>query len=281
MPCAAAQLLDVARREIGVTEMPRGSNNTKYGAWEGVNPAAWCSSFVSWCANAAGAIELVAFPGHPRGSSYSGDILELYRSRGRVSMTPTPGDFVVWDWPNAGGLNDHIGIVELVYANGNVGTIEGNSVGIGEVTDSVGRHVRHPTRYVRGYCHPLYAGAPVMTKPVVVPPHPNPVPEVRMGMIVNRFEVPAGRPDTAWVPAEAGAAAGDWWVISDSGMRFPLSGGPLAFREHEAALLKAHGVVHNDQPAQVTTGIWKATRPIAELDQLREIVLKIAAKVGA
>jgi hypothetical protein len=287
MPCSVAQLLDVARREIGVTETPRGSNITKYGLWFGLSPAPWCSEFVCYVANAAGAIEYVAGARTARGSAYSGDVLELYRRRGRVDMTPRPGAFVIWDWPNAGTLNDHIGIVELVYANGNVGTIEGNSVGVGQVTDSVGRHVRHPTRSVRGYCHPPYAGAPVAASSIVIPPHPNPVPEVRMGMIANRFEVVAGRPDTAWLPAEAGAALGDWWVISDSGVRWPLSGGPLQFRQHEAAVLKARGIVHNDQPAAITTGIWKATRPVAQLAtldvvaQLREVLLKVAAKVGA
>lgn len=57
-------LIAVATTQIGYTEgnstaghggTTGGSGNyTKYGAWYGINPGAWCAMFVSWCANQAG-----------------------------------------------------------------------------------------------------------------------------------------------------------------------------------------------------------------------------------
>jgi hypothetical protein len=197
---SAAHLLDVARAEIGQGESPRGSNLTKYGAWFGVNPTAWCSMFVSWVANMAGAPELVAFRGHPKGSYYSGDILDLYAARGRVSMTPQVGDFVVWDWPGVGTQNDHIGIVEVLYSGGRIGTIEGNSPGSGYAYDVVGRHTRDAFRSVRGFCHPAYSGVAPTPSSAPLPPPPVAVQEVEMSLFVRGdagpivYELAEGRP---------------------------------------------------------------------------------------
>ena len=48
----AKDIVDVAIAEIGYSET--GNNSTKYGKWYGMNGAAWCHMFVSWCANQAG-----------------------------------------------------------------------------------------------------------------------------------------------------------------------------------------------------------------------------------
>lgn len=45
-------IVDVAIGEIGYRE--QGNNRTKYGEYIGANGAAWCHSFVSWCAHEAG-----------------------------------------------------------------------------------------------------------------------------------------------------------------------------------------------------------------------------------
>src|SRR5207247_270691 len=74
----AQQVLDVARGQIGYREEPPGSNVTKYGAWFGVNPAPWCSMFVSWVMNTAGAGALVAGARTAKGAAYSGDMLEHF-----------------------------------------------------------------------------------------------------------------------------------------------------------------------------------------------------------
>lgn len=44
-------IVDVAIGEIGYRE--QGNNRTKYGEYTGANGAAWCHSFVSWCAHEA------------------------------------------------------------------------------------------------------------------------------------------------------------------------------------------------------------------------------------
>ena len=60
--CTADEFIAVAKAEIGYIEKssashlddktgnPGKANYTKYGAWYGVNPGAWCQMFVSWCA---------------------------------------------------------------------------------------------------------------------------------------------------------------------------------------------------------------------------------------
>lgn len=53
----ARDIIDIAAAEIGYRET--GNNQTKYGAWFGMNGAAWCHMFASWCADQAGAAGLV------------------------------------------------------------------------------------------------------------------------------------------------------------------------------------------------------------------------------
>ena len=48
-----AQLLDIARAELGTTESPAGSNKVKYSTWYGLT-GPWCVMFVMWCCNQAG-----------------------------------------------------------------------------------------------------------------------------------------------------------------------------------------------------------------------------------
>lgn len=60
--CTADELLAIAKAEIGYAEKASASNldskagnigranYTKYGAWYGINPGAWCQMFVCWCA---------------------------------------------------------------------------------------------------------------------------------------------------------------------------------------------------------------------------------------
>ena len=53
------EFLEIARSQIGYQE---GYNNdTKYGAWYGLNNEPWCAMFCSWCCNEVGMLD-VAFP---------------------------------------------------------------------------------------------------------------------------------------------------------------------------------------------------------------------------
>lgn len=106
--------LDIARRELGSTESPAGSNRTKYGKWLGLDGQPWCMSFVQWCFDQAGA------PLPCRTGSCSA-LLRWYRANQpeRVAQDPMPGDIVIYRF-------GHTGIVESASGS-DVTAIEGNT----------------------------------------------------------------------------------------------------------------------------------------------------------
>lgn len=106
--------LDIARRELGSTESPAGSNRTKYGQWMGLDGQPWCMSFVQWCFDQAGA------PLPCRTGSCSA-LLRWYRANQpeRVAQDPMPGDIVIYRF-------GHTGIVESASGS-DVTAIEGNT----------------------------------------------------------------------------------------------------------------------------------------------------------
>ena len=86
----AKDIVDIAIGEIGYKE--QGQNRTKYGAWFGMNGAAWCHMFVSWCANQAG--EGSAVP--KTASTTTG--MQWFKNKGlfkyKGRYTPKRGDLV-------------------------------------------------------------------------------------------------------------------------------------------------------------------------------------------
>ncbi len=133
-------LIAVATTQIGYTEgnstaghggTTGGSGNyTKYGAWYGINPGAWCAMFVSWCANQAG-ISSSIIPKHA-----SCDIgMQTFQQRGRWqwsracggSYTPKRGDIIYFRTKtNQVTDSTHVGIVYDANSS-TVYTIEGNA----------------------------------------------------------------------------------------------------------------------------------------------------------
>lgn len=111
-------IVDVAIGEIGYKET--GNNQTKYGAWYGMNGAAWCHMFVSWCANQAGVSSSVV----PK-ASYCPTGMAWFKQRGlfkyKGSYTPKRGDIIYFCTNYS-----HVGIVEKC-SGGTVYTVEGNS----------------------------------------------------------------------------------------------------------------------------------------------------------
>lgn len=113
----AKDIIDVAIGELGYAE--QGNNRTKYGAWMGMNGAAWCHMFVSWCAHQAGESAAV-----PKTASTSSGMLwfknkGLFKYKGRY--TPKRGDVVYFKTGRS-----HVGLVEYVSGN-TLHTVEGNS----------------------------------------------------------------------------------------------------------------------------------------------------------
>lgn len=151
----AADVLREARKEIGYTESPAGSNRTKFAAEAGhANGTYWCATFTSAILRRVGLKE--------PNSAATAVILREYKRLGRFDNKPTPGDLVIYDFPGGRVPNDpsdHIGFVEQVNPDGTLVTIEGNtsSGNSGSQSNGGGVFRRHrPRTYVVGFGHPNY-----------------------------------------------------------------------------------------------------------------------------
>ena len=123
----AEQILDVARSQLGVKEQPAGSNRTKYGQWYGMDGQPWCAMFVSWVFEQAGLSLPTIQKGAPSGFAYCPYGRNYFKSQGKLSNSPKPGDIVFFKFGNSRVAN-HVGIVESVNSRKKtVTTIEGNT----------------------------------------------------------------------------------------------------------------------------------------------------------
>ena len=131
--------LQVARKQadIGVTEVPPDSNQTKYGKWYGENGVPWCAIFVSWCFEEAKPFFLfrwVRFK-YAYCPFVVGDARAGRNGLRVVSWSDVrPGDLALYDWPGeSSGTADHIGIVDKVTnrTSGTFQAIEGNTSATG------------------------------------------------------------------------------------------------------------------------------------------------------
>ena len=117
-------LLELARRQLGVKEDPPGSNKVKYNAWyygREVSGAAypWCMVFVQWVFDRA-SVKL------PTRTASCGALMRAAQAAGCwVTKGYRPGDVVIYDFPG-GAATDHCGIVEAVD-DSRVSAIEGNT----------------------------------------------------------------------------------------------------------------------------------------------------------
>ena len=119
-----SELLELARRQIGVKECPPSSNNVRYNTWyygREVSGAAypWCMVFVQWVFDQA-KVKL------PIRTASCGALMRSAQSAGCwVTKGYQPGDVVIYDFPG-GAATDHCGIVEAVD-DSRVSAIEGNT----------------------------------------------------------------------------------------------------------------------------------------------------------
>lgn len=142
---SSKDVLDLARGEIGYRESPAGSNQTKYGAWYGLNGQPWCMIFLQWLFHQAGAAALL-----PVKTASCGALMRAAQAAGLwVTGSYRPGDLVIYDFPG-GAVTDHCGIVEAAEAE-TLTAIEGNTA-VGN--DSNGGAVMRRSRSLR-----LVAGA--------------------------------------------------------------------------------------------------------------------------
>ena len=119
-----SELLEIARRQIGVKESPPKSNNVRYNTWyygREVNGKAypWCAVYVAWVFDQAG-VKL------PIRTASCGALMRAAQSAGQwVTGDYRPGDVVIYDFPG-GAKTDHCGIVESVDGS-YISAIEGNT----------------------------------------------------------------------------------------------------------------------------------------------------------
>lgn len=130
----SGDLLSIARTQMGTI------GGDTYRKWYTgyADGAAWCATFVSWCANKCGYIENGLIPKF----AYVPDGVTWFNQRGRWKARdeiPAPGDLIFFDY-NGNGSADHVGFVEVVEG-GRITTIEGNtntsSVSAGQVDSHI------------------------------------------------------------------------------------------------------------------------------------------------
>lgn len=172
----AADIVAVAETQAGYCEgslsgnpaYASSSNYQKYGLWYdnnvdyiGVQSAAWCAAFVSWCANQAGVPSSIVYY-----HAYCPYGVNWFKNQGRFqyaasrggSYVPKAGD-IVYFAPAGSSTSSHIGIVRYV-SGGYVYTVEGNTSGQnGEVNEGGGVFLKsYSLSYSRlyGYGVPAY-----------------------------------------------------------------------------------------------------------------------------
>ena len=134
----ATDILAIARKELGYTESPAGSNRTKYGKWFGLDGQPWCMMFVQWCFRQAGGQDLL-----PALTASCGALMRAAQAKGCwVTGGYQPGDVVIYDFPGNNVKTDHCGIVEQL-SGGGIMAIEGNT---GSGNDADGGQVQRRVR---------------------------------------------------------------------------------------------------------------------------------------
>lgn len=150
----ASKLLEIAARQLGVSESPPGSNKVRYNTWyygREVSGKAypWCMVFVQWVFDQAG-VKLPA-----RTASCGGLMAAAVKEGCWVSSKLRPGDVVIYDFAG-GAATDHCGIVESVTETGVI-AIEGNT---GSTSNADGGQVQRRERrnaQIVGAVRPIYS----------------------------------------------------------------------------------------------------------------------------
>ncbi|MGI5271069.1 CHAP domain-containing protein [Nonomuraea sp. CA-218870] len=160
----AAQVLALARSQIGVRENSRGGG-TKFQEWyagsqraletiarDGGHPAGylnapWCAMFVSWVGEQIGARPQIGW------DAYTVTHAKWFAANDRWGTEARPGAvvFFAWNGSKSIGSIQHVGFVVKDNGNGTISTIEGNT-GNGVVEERV-----RPKSQVVGYGYPEYA----------------------------------------------------------------------------------------------------------------------------
>ena len=119
-------IVDRAEFELGYLE--KGDNETKYGAWYGLNNQPWCAIFVSWCYDKAGLVSKVAAQ-NKKGFASCDAGLKWFAKQGKIVPVgdAKEGDIVFFQFDND-AQPDHVGIVaKNMKRIKTLRTVEGNT----------------------------------------------------------------------------------------------------------------------------------------------------------
>lgn len=159
----ARDILDEARRWLGTSEQPPGSNNVPgITDWYGLR-GAWCAMFVSRVFWNCG-MPLPAST--PKGFAWVSAGFDWFRKQGWYMFTDwrlaRPGDLIAWEWGSTPGGFDHISMVEQQDPFTTIG---------GNERDRVKREFYGIPQGAALFARPPYA-AEVVVPPVTPPPIP-------------------------------------------------------------------------------------------------------------
>lgn len=130
MPITAKDVLNVAI-PFATKKYKEGPNNTSiFGEWYGMQHAAWCAMFVSYCFNKAGAGALVARAQTKKGFSSCSAAVKHYAHTNQIipSVKIEPGDIVFMNFRGT-TEPEHVGIAMSVNKlTKRVKCVEGNTV---------------------------------------------------------------------------------------------------------------------------------------------------------
>ncbi len=225
----AQDVLKVCASQVGIKESPANSNNVKYNTWfYGRNvygtDYSWCSVYLIWCFNTAGAGDL--YPRNAVTTAQDGIVEKCGGSwvmkkntsastRKNALKKMRPGDVVTFDFGAMDAWRDHIGIIRSVnVANGTVQCYEGNTSPDDHGSQSNGGMVCLKTRRYKDICacaRPKY-DSDSKSKNVI---KTNTVKTTTKGLPRVEYKIPSRAVDvSAW---QGKISVNDWKKVKASG----------------------------------------------------------------
>lgn len=153
----ADKILSIAKKEIGTTESPKGSNKCKYNTdyyGRAVTGSAypWCCAFVWWVFKQAGASKL--FYGGVK-TAYCPTLLDYYKKKGQtVKSGYKAGDIVFFNF-SGGSKAAHVGIC-TAWDGTYITTIDGNTGTDNEANGGAVMLRKRHKKYIVGVARPAY-----------------------------------------------------------------------------------------------------------------------------
>ena len=162
------QLLNVARRYVGIQESPRGSNKQRFAKVAGhANGQPWCQTMcVADVVEAPGTL-LEHMPDGWRETAYTPTAESAYKRAGRLHSTPKVGDQGFLYFPSMGRVAHTFWVLDVNDATRTIVTLEGNTNTDGSRDGyKVAIRVRpygakRSVAYVRSFGRPPYTAAVV------------------------------------------------------------------------------------------------------------------------